>query len=715
MFRRLRSPRFALVFLIAIIAAVSGSIITATVAASSEPRFGFFDGVKEFFRFETSQQTVSLVESQSNELERLVPFAGTISLTTSGVPYTQDFNTLANTSTSMVVPNGWDFAETSTNANTSYSADTGSTNGGETYSYGSTASTDRAFGMLQSANLLSTIGASFTNNTGGTISSLAINYTGEEWRLGTISRTDRIDFQYSTNATSLSTGTWIDVDALDFTTPVTITVGAKDGNAAANRTAISNTISSLALASGSTFWIRWTDFNASGSDDGLSADDFSLTPTIAVVPTLNINDVTQAETNAGTTTFSFTASLTAVAPVGGVTFNIATADGTAMQPGDYTQKSLTSQTIPAGSSTYTFNVLVNGDTTPEPNETFFVNVSNIVGATAGDTQGLGTITNDDIAITPINNIQGSGTTSPLSGSVTTTGIVTGLKSNGFFLQTPDANIDADPNTSEGIFVFTSSAPPAAAVIGNSVQVTGTIQEFIPSSDPFSPPLTELTSPTVTLLSTGNPLPASINITAGETTQASETTNPLDTLEEFEGMRVTVASLTVSGPTQGIITEPAATVASTGVFLGVVTGVSRPFREPGIAISDPLPSGAPGTIPRFDENPERIRVDSDAQPGTAALDVAAGTIITTITGPLDFGFRTYTIDPDAATPPTVGVQPGSVPAPAPNADEVTVASFNMERFFDTTDDPGTSDPVLTVAAFNRRVAKASLVVRTIELR
>src|SRR6185503_5409406 len=307
-------------------------------------------------------------------------------------------------------------------------------------------------------------------------------------------------------------------------------------------------------------------------------------------------------------------------------------------------------------------------------------------------------------------IQRNGSTSPLAGSVTTTGIVTGLKSNGFFLQDP--NPDADPNTSEGIFVFTSSAPPASAAIGNSVNVTGTISEFVPSGDPPSPPLTELTSPTVVLLSTGNGLPAPIVITAAETTQASETTNPLDSLEEYEGMRVQVNSLTVSGPTQATIDEPNATAASNGVFYGVVTGVARPVREAGIAISDPLPAGAPGTVPRFDENPQRIRVDSDAQPGTTALDVNAGTVITNLIGPLDFGFRTYTIDPDAATPPSVGAQPGSVPVPTPTADELTVASFNMERFFDTNNDPG-SDPVLTAAAFNRRVAKASLIIRTVE--
>ena len=120
----------------------------------------------------------------------------------------------------------------------------------------------------------------------------------------------------------------------------------------------------------------------------------------APTPNLSINDVTLNEGNAGTQTFQFTVSLSSPAPSGGVTFDIATADGTATAPGDYTAKSLTSQTVPAGSSTYTFDVLVNGDTTFEPTETFFVNVTNVTGANVTDGQGLGTITNDDAEPTP---------------------------------------------------------------------------------------------------------------------------------------------------------------------------------------------------------------------------------------------------------------------------------------------------------------------------
>ena len=231
-------------------------------------------------------------------------------------------------------------------------------------------------------------------------------YTGEEWRLGTVARTDQLTFEYSLNATNLTTGTWTGEATLNFVTPDTATAGAKNGNAASSRTALSSTISSLSIANGATFWIRWNDIDASGADDGLAVDDFSLTPQGAVaLPNLTINDVSLNEGNAGTTSFTFTVSLSAPAGPGGVTFDIATADGTAVAPGDYTARSLASQTIPAGSSTYAFTVLVNGDTTPETNETFFVNVTNATGATVTDGQGQGTLVNDDAAPNlTINNV-----------------------------------------------------------------------------------------------------------------------------------------------------------------------------------------------------------------------------------------------------------------------------------------------------------------------
>jgi len=133
------------------------------------------------------------------------------------------------------------------------------------------------------------------------------------------------------------------------------------------------------------------------------------------LPNLTINDVTGSEGNAGITNFTFTVSLSAPAGPGGVTFNIATANGTATAGVDYVAQSLTSQTIPAGSSTYTFTVQVNGDTLNEPSETFFVNVTGVTNAVVVDGQGVGTIVNDDplpsLSIDDVTVVEGnSGTT-----------------------------------------------------------------------------------------------------------------------------------------------------------------------------------------------------------------------------------------------------------------------------------------------------------------
>jgi uncharacterized repeat protein (TIGR01451 family) len=309
----------------------------------------------------------------------------------------------------------------------------------------------------------------------------------------------------------------------------------------------------------------------------------------------------------------------------------------------------------------------------------------------------------------IHEIQGSGSASPYAGQTVKTHlvIVTGLKSNGFYIQEPDADADSDPNTSEGVFVFTSSAPSVA--IGDAVIVRGTVAEFIPSADPNSPPVTEISgSPTTTLLSSGNALPTPITLTASDTSP----TGSIEQLEKYEGMRVRVNSLTVIAPTQGTVNEAAATSTTSGVFYGVITGVARPFREPGVEVPDPLPAGSPCCVARFDANPERLRVDSDAQPGAAALEVTSGAVVTNLTGPLDYSFRAYTILPDAATPPSMSGNISAIPVPLPGSDQFTVGSFNMERFFDIFNDPNKDDVALTGDAFTRRLNKASLAIRNV---
>jgi uncharacterized protein (TIGR03437 family) len=159
------------------------------------------------------------------------------------------------------------------------------------------------------------------------------------------------------------------------------------------------------------------------------------------LPSLSINDVSKNEGNGGTTTLSFTVSLSAPAPTGGVTFDIATQDNTAtVADNDYVARTLTSQTILTGSSTYDFDVIVNGDLSIEANETFFVNVTNVSGTTVTDGQGQGTIQNDDSPTLSINHVsQSEGN----SGTTTFTFTVTSS------LPAPASGITFDIATADG--------------------------------------------------------------------------------------------------------------------------------------------------------------------------------------------------------------------------------------------------------------------------
>ncbi|MFE9094974.1 endonuclease/exonuclease/phosphatase family protein [Streptomyces sp. NPDC007264] len=158
----------------------------------------------------------------------------------------------------------------------------------------------------------------------------------------------------------------------------------------------------------------------------------------------------------------------------------------------------------------------------------------------------------------IHDIQGTTRLSPLAGQKVTdvAGIVTGVRtygsSKGFWVQDP--NPDGDPATSEGIFVFTSSTPKVA--VGDSVTVTGTVSEYVPGgTSSGNQSVTEITKPTVTVLSGGNALPAPVVIDAesvpAEYAPAGDTaangsinglalqpaTYALDHYESLEGMNV----------------------------------------------------------------------------------------------------------------------------------------------------------------------------------
>lgn len=306
----------------------------------------------------------------------------------------------------------------------------------------------------------------------------------------------------------------------------------------------------------------------------------------------------------------------------------------------------------------------------------------------------------------IPEIQGSGAASSYDGvAVITTGIVTSRKTNGFFIQDPAG--DNDPTTSDAVFVFTSSAPSAVAV-GNSVQVTGTVDEFraASSTEPSTPAdpetTTEITGPTIIVLSPSNPLPAALDATALNIFNPAALSRGAQ-LERYESMRVQVSSITVSQATNNF-----------AEFWGVEPPRPRPFREPGIEAGDPIPvaddgpyAGSPPPAPPiFDGNFERVMVDSDdaidaAGVRRAKVDVTTGAVVTGLVGPLDYAFDNYRIVLDATVTP--GVTPGvtaATPVPTRTNQEFTVGHANLENF-------GVSN-----ANFSDRLNKASLAIRNV---
>lgn len=128
---------------------------------------------------------------------------------------------------------------------------------------------------------------------------------------------------------------------------------------------------------------------------------------------------------------------------------------------------------------------------------------------------------DDAAEVRIHDIQGSTRISPLAGQQVTdvTGIVTGVRtygSKGFWFQ--DQQADADPATSEGIFVFTSSAPTVA--VGDAVKVSGLVGEYIPGgTSSGNQSITQISKPTVTVVSSGNALPAPVTLSSASVPSA----------------------------------------------------------------------------------------------------------------------------------------------------------------------------------------------------
>ena len=111
-------------------------------------------------------------------------------------------------------------------------------------------------------------------------------------------------------------------------------------------------------------------------------------------PAVSIANISTIEGNSGTHTATFTVRLSKASP-GPVTYNIGTANGTAVAGSDYVARMLFGQSIPAGATSRTFSVTIGGDTAVEPNQAFTARLSNVNGATVSTASATCTIVNDD--------------------------------------------------------------------------------------------------------------------------------------------------------------------------------------------------------------------------------------------------------------------------------------------------------------------------------
>ncbi|MDJ0381323.1 endonuclease/exonuclease/phosphatase family protein [Streptomyces sp. G-G2] len=283
----------------------------------------------------------------------------------------------------------------------------------------------------------------------------------------------------------------------------------------------------------------------------------------------------------------------------------------------------------------------------------------------------------------IHDIQGTTRISPLNGKpvADVAGIVTGVRtygSRGFWIQDPDA--DDDAATSEGVFVFTSSAPTVA--VGDAVKVSGTVGEYVPGGAASgNQSVTQIAKPVVTVVSSGNSLPEAAVLNeysvpaeyapAGDPAAAGSvnglTLDPsryaLDFYESLEGMNVKIGTSRVVGAT-----DPHSELWVT------VKGWENTLKRGGTLYGS-----------YESQNTGRIQVQQLAPVATQPFPVAnVGDKLTgTTEGPLDFNqFGGYTL---AAR--TLGTVKAGTLAPektkAQAADELAVATYNVENL-DPTD-------------------------------
>ncbi|OYW15311.1 MAG: hypothetical protein B7Y82_03095 [Sphingomonadales bacterium 32-65-25] len=267
----------------------------------------------------------------------------------------------------------------------------------------------------------------------------------------------------------------------------------------------------------------------------------------------------------------------------------------------------------------------------------------------------------------IGEIQGLGHTSAFVGQVVQTeGVVTAIDTNGYYIQSALGTADGNAATSDGIFVFTSSAP--AVTLGSLLRVTATVSEFRPGGDTRNLTITQLTSPSA--LNLGTAVAESVTIGTGGRLPPTQiidndgfgTYDPdqdgIDFWESLEGMLITI--------------DAPIAISNTNSFGETYVVAS------GGAGSTGQSAGGGLTLAADDFNPERIQLDNDN--GLFAgfnNQFTIGDRLSSVTGVVSYSFQAFEVLVTQAVTTTTDVTATKeVTTLAEAADKLSVASYNV---------------------------------------
>ena len=526
-------------------------------------------------------------------------------------------------------------------------------------------------------------------------------------------RSVTVNFGYAVQAAATQPTTFTALSDLSFSTPAALVAGAGFTLQALPAVAVTAPVNS-----GDYLFLRWTigDNTANpgtGSRDEVGFDNILVTAgavTPAATIALSPATVSLAEGNSGSTAFTFAIDRSATTPGdasvavtinGGAGFNAAdiasvTLNGTPVA--GFTLGTAFNATLTGSATSAALVVNVAGDTVAEADETFSVALGAAPsGYALGNAAATGTVLNDDIVLTAISAVQGSGAASPLVGNtVSIQGVVTGDFQNGdtdatrnlqgFFVQMVVG--DGNAATSDGIFVYQADGLLGTDVrVGDIVRVTGVVTEAF----------------TQTRLEVANSITGIAIVTAGAYT-------PAQVISQF-ALDVTfpsVGTVTAGGRVipdlefaEGMLIRLPQTVTITEAF-----NVDR-FGEARVAVGGQVTqftqSNAPGVTGYQaylnDLGSRSLLIDDGLNVQNPTPITFLGNTVTTATAPqigdsfaglvgnLGYDFNEYRLQP-ANSPTIIDTQP-RLAAPGRADGDVKIVSTNLLNYFTTIDTGSTA--------------------------